>query len=36
MTRIKIAIILDQKIISGGGYQQSLNVLISKELKMIL
>lgn len=34
MTRIKIAIILDQKIISGGGYQQSLNaVLLAKELK---
>ena len=34
MTRIKIAIILDQKIISGGGYQQSLNAaLLAKELK---
>ena len=34
MNRIKIAIILDQKIISGGGYQQSLNAaLLAKELK---
>ena len=34
MSRIKIAIILDQKILSGGGYQQSLNaILLAKELK---
>ena len=34
MTKIKIAVILDQKIMYGGGYQQSLNaVLLAKELR---
>ncbi|WP_440676616.1 glycosyltransferase family 4 protein [Candidatus Pelagibacter sp. HIMB1593] len=34
MTKIKIAIILDQKILAGGGYQQALNaILLAKDLK---
>jgi glycosyltransferase involved in cell wall biosynthesis len=34
MKRIKLAVILDQKMISGGGFQQSLNaVLLANELQ---
>lgn len=34
MKRIKLAVILDQKMISGGGFQQSLNaILLANELQ---